>query len=199
MLRILLMAFTALAAASAQAAPEVGRVTKAQMDAYQAEGVLGYVIGPQAPIFQNARVFTKDFGSVQIKLKDDTDLLISPNSSLVIDSYIFDGTPSGSDFAMRLTKGALRVISGRMAKPAQSVGTAVAQIGVRGTTYWLDVDVPGVLRIWVDEGAIVARPLQSDQEFVFEAPAYAECTVTTCALTDPPPKPLKFPFDPRGR
>ena len=100
---------------------------------------------------------------------------------------------------MSLVAGALRVISGRMTKPSYRVSTTVAQIGVRGTLYWLDVDEPGVLKIWVDEGAVEARPVRSDEVFVFEAPVYAECTETTCALSDPPPKPVKFPDDPTRR
>ena len=98
-----------------------------------------------------------------------------------------------------LVSGALRVISGRMAKPSYRVSTAVASIGVRGTTYWLDVDEPGLTKIWVDEGAVEARPVRSGELFVFTAPVYAECNIDTCYETSPPPKPVKFPHDPTRR
>ena len=190
--------FCAALTPSALWAETVGTVTRAQMDAYQATGFIGAGLFGGEDVVRDARIFTREFGSVQIRLIDNTDLLISPNSSIVIDDYVFAGGQS-SRFAMSLTKGALRVISGRMPKPAQSVGTTIANIGVRGTTYWLDVQVPGILRIWVDDGAVVARPVDTTEDFVFEAPVDAECTTVTCYRTEAPPKPEKFPVDLRAR
>lgn len=187
-----------LAAATQAKTDVVGTVTRAQMDAYQATGFVGAGLIGGEDVIRNARVFTREFGSIQIRFIDDTDLLISPNSSITIDEYVFSDS-SKSRLAFSLTKGALRMISGRMNKPAQTVSTTVALIGIRGTRFWLNVDEPGILKIWTDEGTVVARPVQSDQEFVFQAPVYAECTPTTCAITDAPPTPEKFPDDLRSK
>lgn len=187
-----------VAAAPSHAAEQVGDVFKVQADSFQASGVIGQALAADDPIFRDARVYTRNYGTVQIVLNDGSDVMISPNSSIVIDEFVFAGS-GGDGMGLRLLKGALRVISGRLPSNAYQVRTEVATIGVRGTRYWLDVDEPGILKIWVDEGAVAARPVQSDREFVFTAPIYAECTPTTCEVTPAPPPPLKFPLDPRGR
>lgn len=197
-LLICLISFATLAAAPATA-ERIGLVQKAQPDSFQAPAATGHRIDVGDAILRDARVYTKTYGSVMILLADGTDVLISPNSSIVMDSFVYAGDGAAGAFAMTLAKGALRVISGRMRKESYSVETPVAQIGIRGTRYWLDVDEPGITKIWIDEGTVVARPRQTDEEFVFPAPAYAECTLTTCAPSEAPPQPEKFPTDPRRR
>ena len=189
---------TGLADADADAAT-VGQAVRVQAKSFQQTDGPGFVLTESSAIYSGGLIYTKRFGTAQILLDDGTDLLISPNSSIRIDEFVYAGDGAGGAFGMSLVAGALRVISGRMTKPSYRVSTTVAQIGVRGTLYWLDVDEPGVLKIWVDEGAVEARPVRSDEVFVFEAPVYAECTETTCALSDPPPKPVKFPDDPTRR
>lgn len=187
-----------LAPSPAAAAAKVGMVEKSQPDSFQAEGRVGHILNAFDPIYRNARIYTKAYGTVQIRLDDGSDVMITPNSSIVIDDYVYaDG--GGGAMGLSLVKGALRVISGRIPSAGYQVRTDVATIGVRGTRYWLDVDEPGILKIWIDEGAVVARPVNSGEDFVFTAPAYAECTPVTCAETPAPPQPVKFPTDPRQR
>lgn len=197
-LRTLALAIAICLVAPLASAQSVGIVTRVQSKSFQKTGDVGHALRDSSSVYRDALIYTKRFGSVQIRLEDDSDLLISPNSSIVIDDFVYDGGDQGA-FGMSLVSGALRVVSGRLSKPSYRVSTIVAQVGVRGTRYWLDVDEPGILKIWVDEGAVEARPAQSDEVFVFEAPVYAECTVTTCALSDAPPKPVKFPDDPTRR
>lgn len=189
-----LMAVTGLPLAAS--ADRAGSVERSQMDAFQARSVIGHPLASGDLIFQGAKLYTKDYGSLLVLLDDGTDLLISPNSAITVDRYVFAGD-TGS-VGLSLAKGALRMISGRLAKDSYRVNTTIAVIGVRGTRFWLDRDTPDLLKIWADEGTVTARPLQSDREFVFTAPVYAECTVTTCEITPAPPPPVKFPPDPRG-
>ena len=148
-------------------------------------------------VFRKARVYTRFYGSAKIRLRDQSELMITPNSSIIIDDFVFSG--GGDNLALRLTKGAVRMISGRIAKDRVLANTSIAAIGIRGTQFWLDVDTPDLLRIWVQDGSIVARPVGTDQEFVFDAPLYAECTTTTCYVAEPPELPEAFPRDPRQR
>ncbi|MEM8753428.1 MAG: FecR domain-containing protein [Pseudomonadota bacterium] len=193
-----LVALSLFASAAAEA-KTIGYVLRSQPDSFQAEGAVGYVLRSDDDVYRDARIYTKSYGSVRIEFDDGTDLLISPNSSIVLDSYVYAGDGAPGSMALSLAKGALRVISGRMAKESYRVDTTIASIGVRGTRYWLDVDEPGILKIWTDEGTVVARPVATDEVFVFEAPVYAECTTTTCEITPAPPPPVKFPTDPRSR
>lgn len=177
---------------------QIGVVDAAQADAFQARSSIGHPISFGESVFRNARLYTKSYGTAKILLRDGSDLMITPNSSIVLDEYVFadDGAQS---MALSLTKGALRMVSGRMQKEAVVAKTAIALIGIRGTQFWLDVDTPDLLRIWIQDGTVIARPVGTDEEFVFPAPAYAECTTTTCEITEPPELPVPFPTDPRSR
>ena len=176
----------------------IGIVDEAQADAFQARSAFGHPINFGESVYKNARIYTKSYGSAKILLKDGADLMITPNSSIVLDDYVFsDG--GAQSMAVSLTKGALRMVSGRMQKNAVVATTKVAHIGIRGTQFWLDVDTPDLLRIWTQDGSVIARPVGTDQEFVFTAPSYAECTTTTCYEAEPPELPEAFPRDPRAK
>lgn len=184
--------------AGAALAEPIGVVDEAQADAFQARSSTGHPISSGEAIFRNARIYTKNYGTAQILLRDGSDLMITPNSSILLDDYVFAGGDAQS-LIVSLSKGALRMISGRIQKEAVLASTSVAEIGIRGTTFWLDVDTPDLLRIWIQDGTVIARPVGTEEEFVFPAPAYAECTTTACLVTEPPELPEPFPIDPRER
>lgn len=182
--------------ASTALAEQIGVVDEAQADAFQARSSIGHPISFGESIYRNARIYTKSYGSAKVLLNDGSDLMITPNSSIVLDEYVFAESGPQS-MAISLTKGALRMVSGRINKEAVVATTLVANIGIRGTQFWLDVDTPDLLRIWIQDGSVIARPVGTDEEFVFPAPAYAECTTTTCYEAEPPELPEPFPRDPR--
>lgn len=197
-MRHLICALPFAVVSSLAAAEQIGVVDEAQADAFQARSLFGHPINFGESVYRDARIYTKSYGSAKILLKDGSDLMITPNSSIVLDDYVFsDG--GAQSMAVSLTKGALRMVSGRMNKDAVVATTRIAQIGIRGTQFWLDVDTPDLLRIWIQDGSVVARPVDTDQEFVFPAPAYAECTTTTCYVAEPPDLPEAFPRDPRAK
>lgn len=198
MFRRLFHALPLMLLAGAAMADRVGVVDEAQADAFQARSSIGHPIGSGESVFRNARIYTKSYGSAKILLADGSDLMITPNSSIVLDEYVFsDG--GAQSMTVSLTRGALRMVSGRMQKEAVVATTLIANIGIRGTQFWLDVDTPDLLRIWIQDGTVIARPVDTDEEFVFPAPAYAECTTTTCKIAEPPELPEAFPRDPRAR
>ncbi len=184
--------------ASATFAEQIGVVDEAQADAFQARRTIGHPISFGEAVHRNARIYTKSYGSAQILLRDGSDLMITPNSSIVLDDYVFSENGAQS-MAVSLTKGALRMVSGRMQKDKVVANTRIAAVGIRGTQFWLDVDTPDLLRIWIQDGAVIARPVDTDQEFVFDAPVYVECTTTTCQVSEPPELPEAFPRDPRAK
>lgn len=184
--------------ATAALAEQIGIVDEAQADAFQARSSAGHPISFGETIYRNARIYTKSYGTAKILLNDGSDLMITPNSSIVLDEYVFSEGGSQS-MSVSLTKGALRMISGRIQKDAFVATTAVANIGIRGTQFWLDVDTPDLLRIWIQDGSVIARPVDTDEEFVFPAPGYAECTTKTCKIAEPPELPEAFPIDPRDK
>lgn len=195
--RAALAAALLLAAPGLAAAERAGEAIRVQAESFQKEGFAGYPMRRGAEVVRNATLYTKTYGTMEVALDDGTELLVGPSSSIVIDSYVYD--PEGGAVGMSLAKGALRVISGRLKKDESEFRTAVANIGVRGTQFWLDVDTPGLTRLWVDEGSVIARPVDSDEVFIFNEPVYAECTRTACRETWPPPRPIVYPVDPTAR
>lgn len=81
--------------------------------------------------------------SVGITMDDDSLLSAGPNSTLSLDRFAFDPTTSQGKFDASLNKGTLAVISGRIAKQspdAMTVRTPALILGVRGTTFAVNVD-----------------------------------------------------------
>ena len=192
-----LVAALLLALPGLASADRAGEAIRVQAESFQKESFYGYPMRRGSEVIRNATLYTKTYGTMEVALDDGTELLVGPSSSIVIDSYVYD--PEGGAVGMTLAKGALRVISGRLKKDESEFRTEVANIGVRGTQFWLDVDTPGLTRLWVDEGSVIARPVDSDEVFIFNEPVYAECTRTTCRETWPPPKPIAYPIDPTAR
>ena len=86
-------------------------------------------------------------GDVGIKFVDNTNVAISPHSSLVIDDFVYDpNSKTGSKLVMNVALGTVRYASGNIAKlNAQNVDirTPTARIGVLGTAFSMTVDEVG--------------------------------------------------------
>ena len=86
-------------------------------------------------------------GNVGIKFVDNTNVAISPNSSLTIDDFVYDpNNKGGSKLIMNVALGTVRYASGNIAKlNAQNVDirTPTARIGVLGTAFSMTVDEVG--------------------------------------------------------
>ncbi|MEX2518872.1 MAG: FecR family protein [Paracoccaceae bacterium] len=196
------VAATVIAAAtfaSPLAAQErAGRATAVQPDAFQAAGIAGLPVGKNDAILRQARVYTKQHGTIDIRLEDGTNLTVAPNASLVIDDYVFAGPQRAGTLALSLSRGAVRMVSGRMPKDGVAITTPVATIGVRGTDFWVNAANADLIELWVTEGVVTAAPTQSDAVFEFPAPAYATCSVSGCQTGDAPPVPVTNPLGGAG-
>ena len=86
-------------------------------------------------------------GNVGIKFIDDTNVVVSPHSSLIIDEFIYDpNSRTGSKLVMNIALGTVRYASGNIAKLSQQnvdIRTPTARIGVRGTAFSMTVDEIG--------------------------------------------------------
>ncbi|WP_198017178.1 FecR family protein [Methylocapsa acidiphila] len=86
-------------------------------------------------IVHNEAIETTKNGTVQLLFVDKTTLSIGPNSSLVIDSFIYDPAAGAGQIVTSITKGALRFVGGQLShQGAATVNTPVATIGIRGGT-----------------------------------------------------------------
>lgn len=185
-----------LGAAEVSAADRAGVAERVQNDAFQSTTGIGFPVEQDDDVFQNANVYTKQYGTMEVLLDDGTSLTVAPNSSLTIDEYVYAGRQNAGSLSLSLAKGAVRFISGRMTSDSYKVKTQVATIGVRGTTFWLNERADGNLEVWTIDGTVTAAPVNSTQTFTFNAPAYALCSDAGCEQGDVPPIPLTFPLDP---
>lgn len=79
------------------------------------------------------RIETSASGSVQLLFVDRTTLNIGPNSSVVIDAFVFDPASNTGRMAATLTKGALRFVGGQASHTGgATIRTPSTTLGVRG-------------------------------------------------------------------
>lgn len=100
----------------------------------EADGQTGKrVLVLNGPVFSGDKIVTGPTGNAQIQFRDNTKLVVGPNSTMVIDAFVYGGN---SDAARKVTinavRGAFRFITGNSPKDAYSITTPTATIGVRG-------------------------------------------------------------------
>ena len=88
-------------------------------------------IGTQ--LVENEKIQTTGTGSVQVLFIDKTTLNVGPNSSLVIDRFVYNPATTKGELALSLGKGVLRVVGGVAThSEGATIRTPVAAIGLRG-------------------------------------------------------------------
>jgi hypothetical protein len=97
------------------------------------------------PLFQNDSVRTGADGRVGITLRDETRLSLGPNSDVRIDQFLYSPGEGNLRLVMRVARGLVAYVSGRIAKLAPDavrLETPSAILGVRGTRMVIRVEVP---------------------------------------------------------
>lgn len=105
-------------------------------------------------VFVGDKIATKASGQVQIEFKDETRLVIGPNSELVIRDYVAAGQSRARSFSVSALAGAFRFISGNSAKPSYKVTTPTGTIGIRGTRFDFGVRARGRTYVILFNGAV---------------------------------------------
>jgi hypothetical protein len=127
----------------------VAVVQSAEVDAQTGRKLLQ----PAASVFSGDRVVTGSIGEAQIQFRDNTKLVVGPNSSMVIDAFVFNGNDTARQISINILRGGFRFITGNSRKDAYSIVTPTATIGVRGTAFDFNVDPGnGTLRLVNLEG-----------------------------------------------
>jgi hypothetical protein len=91
-----------------------------------------------ARVLHKERIHTSPSGSVQLLFLDKSTLNIAPNTSLVIDEFVYDPASGSGHMLTKLTQGTLQYIGGQLShQGAVTIQTPAAVIGIRGGT--LDV------------------------------------------------------------
>ena len=86
-----------------------------------------------ARVLHKERIHTSPTGSVQLLFLDKSTLSIAPNTSLVIDEFVYDPASNSGHMLTKLTQGTLQYIGGELShQGAVTVETPAAVIGIRG-------------------------------------------------------------------
>jgi len=95
----------------------------------------------------NQRIDTDANGLVQILLADGTAFTVGPNSSLTIDSFVYDPAANTASVAASVTKGFVRFIGGRTSKDGGgvSIDTPIGTAGIRGAVADINLGTDGGL------------------------------------------------------
>jgi hypothetical protein len=170
-----------------------GQAVRVQQDTVQGGSVQTAALDTGDTVYRYATVETREFGSAEMQFTDGSSLTVGPNTDVMIDDFVYQPQTGLGQAAIRLGIGAVRMISGSMPDEQVRIDTPVALVGIRGTDFTLDTRVQGLLRVWIDEGAVNVTPNESGLDFLLTAPGYAECTLNFCRTVPPPDRPAFFP------
>lgn len=99
-------------------------------------GQVGRIAQSGQAIFMGDEVKTDAAGHLQILLLDETVFTIGPNSTIIIDKFVYDPASHRGEIKASITKGVFRYVSGKIAAndpDSVKVKLPTATIGFRGT------------------------------------------------------------------
>jgi len=92
-------------------------------------------------LFLNDQVTTDAKGKLQVMLLDETIFTVGPNSKVALDEFVYDPGNDAGKVSVKITKGAFRFITGKVARkePANmKVKLPTGTIGIRGTQFYVN-------------------------------------------------------------
>jgi hypothetical protein len=131
----------------------------------------------QAPVFMGDVIKTNRIGEVQIRLSDDTRLVVGPNSLMTIDRFVFNTDTTAKQVSLNAVRGAFRFITGNSRKEAYTITTPTATIGVRGTRLDFSINPDGTSLAVFEGEANMCELLRRDQC----EPTISQCGVAVAA------------------
>lgn len=136
-----ILAASIFAATGVQAAEKIGVAVDSKTTVTRSGTGGRQVVAIATPVYNNDRLSANSTGLAQIKLIDDSKIVVGPNSNVTLDDFVFANSTSAKAVTVSVTKGAFRWISGRSGHQAYNIKTPAGSIGVRGTAF--DVSIQG--------------------------------------------------------
>ena len=137
----------------------IGGVVKARPDAYGTPPKGQRVTLRESDrVVQDQAVETSSSGYLHLRFIDRSNLWLDAGSALVLDELVFDRASGAGEYAVELTTGLFRVITGALPHESYELRTPTAVIGVRGTDFTIQVLKNGTTRVSVYAGVVTVRP-----------------------------------------
>ena len=83
-------------------------------------------------VYHNELIETGPESATEFIFLDGTKLAMGPNSSMTLDSFIYDPETSTGEFIITAIGGTFRFVSGKLDKASYEIHTPTATIGIRG-------------------------------------------------------------------
>jgi hypothetical protein len=91
------------------------------------------VLATGTKMYFEEKVVTNATGRAQLLFADGSSMTVGPNTDLVIDTFIYNPDTKVGDMTVRLTKGFVRFVGGKISKrKAVKFKTPIGSIGIRG-------------------------------------------------------------------
>lgn len=149
---LIVWALAAAAAAMPSAASAAEQVGEAVRVSVQVSGQAGALSRGDA-IHRSEKIASNASGTGAFVFRDGTKLALGPNSSIVIDEYVYSGDARVEKLVIGAAKGTLRWISGKSDSSAYRITTPSGALGVRGTAFDLYVGPDGLTAVTLLTGA----------------------------------------------
>jgi hypothetical protein len=120
-------------------------------------------------VYHNELIETEEESATKLIFLDDTTLTLGPQSSVVLDRFVYDPDPSKASLVMTATKGIFRFASGKLPKNAYRLHTPAATIGIRGTVLDFTIEAAdraggrAVVKIALEQGEATVSDCRGEQ------------------------------------
>lgn len=113
------------------------------------------------PVVRDETLTTTDAGGLLITFADGSELTLGPNSTAVIDEFVYPG-PGQGNATIELVSGVFRFVSGQMDEAKVDIDTPVASIGIRGTVIYAAVSAEATVQVTQKGAAFVKSKLTGE-------------------------------------
>lgn len=146
---------------AALAEPQIGNVVQKQYNgatgARQAAASAEDLVYTH-DVFAMEKVTTPEGGSTVMRFRDQTQLQIGANSTVVLDRFVYDPNAGAASGSITLAKGILRYVSGSGNDQGVQLTTPTTTLSIRGTKFVVYVADDGSTALSVLEGSVDAKP-----------------------------------------
>jgi hypothetical protein len=188
---LLLLALALPAAANPAARIGTAAVVRGVVRAFpELPRAAGRVVGSGQPVYAGERIVTNAEGRLQILLLDGSIFTLGPNSSLVLDRYIYDPAKGKGELGAEAVKGVFRYISGKIAHDdpdAVRLKLPAGTLGIEGTEIMARLSSDGRTEVLLRSGRATLRT----EAAAFEIRRPGDALVVVPGSVPRPPRPAE--------
>jgi hypothetical protein len=139
----------------------------------------------QDSVYQNEIVQTGLESASELKFADETRISVGPNSTIVLDEFVYDPDPGEGTFALKVTEGVFRFFSGNMASSNYKIETPTVTVGVRGTVLVMVTRADGAVAVIMESDDGVEVTNNNGDMVLLETPGMATVAFANGDMTPP--------------